>query len=62
VFALLDHDFILQSRSSLNIIESAAIQLENVDDNLNKSYEEFDDEILDPTFVIGNYINMDSMD
>lgn len=42
--------------------ESAAIQLENENDHSNESYEIFDDEMLDPTFLIGNDINKDSID
>lgn len=59
---LRDHDYILHTRSSLNINESAAIQLENENDNSNESYEVFDDEMLNPTFLIGNDINEDSID
>lgn len=59
---LRDHNYILHTRSSFNNNESAAIQLENENDHSNKSYEVFDDEMLDPTFLIGNDINKDSID
>lgn len=59
---LRDHNYILHTRSSYNINELAAIQLENENDNSNESYEVFDDEMLDPTFLIGNDINKDSIE
>lgn len=61
MFALHDHDYI-HTRSSLNNNESDAIQLDNEDDHSNESYEVFDDEMLDPTFVVSNDINKDSID
>jgi len=50
------------TRSSLNVNESAAIQLKNENDYSNEFYEVFNDEMLDPTFVIGNDINKDSVE
>jgi len=57
----IDHDdYIIHSISSLNINESAVLQLENEDENPNDSFEVFDDEMLNPTFLIGNDMNTDS--
>jgi hypothetical protein len=50
------------TRSSLNVKESAAIQLKNEDDYSNEFYEVFNDEMLDSTFLIGNDINKDSVE